>query len=135
MFGGLVPYESLRGVLGESDLLVVASSFEPAHARMSRSSVQTKITDYLASGRAVLNVGPRDGACARFLRERHIALFIDEPNAIIGADVLKRTVANRAALTEIAARGWDICKRDHEIGAVSRRMAAFLAGLATGDGR
>ena len=87
------------------------------------------------TGRAILNVGPRDGACARFLRERQIALFIDEPNAIIGADVLKRAVANRAALNEIAVRGWDICKRDHEIGAVSRRMAAFLAGLATGEGR
>ena len=130
VFGGLVPYEQLRGVLSDSDLLVVASSFEPEHARMSRSSVQTKITDYLASGRAILNVGPADGACARFLRARHIALFIDEPNAVVGGDVLRRAMANRAGLAAIAARGWEVCKRDHEIGAVSRGMATFLSGLA-----
>lgn len=128
--GGLVSYEALRGVLADSDLLVVASSFEPAHERMSRSSVQTKITDYLASGRAILNVGPVDGACARFLRARDIAVFIDRPDVATAADVLGRAVANRGALAAIAARGWDVCVRDHEIGAVSRRMAAFLAGLA-----
>ena len=135
VFGGLVPYESLRGVLTDSDLLVVASSFEPAHARMSRSSVQTKITDYLATGRAILNVGPPDGACARFLRARNIALFVDEPNTVVAADVLRRAMANRAGLAGIAARGWDVCKRDHEIGAVSRRMADFLNGLSTGEAR
>ena len=128
--GGLVPYESLRGVLADSDLLVVASSFEPAHERMSRSSVQTKITDYLASGRAILNVGPADGACARFLRARDIAVFIDESGVAAAAAVLGRAMAERAALGAIAMRGWDACVRDHEIGAVSRRMAAFLAGLA-----
>ncbi len=129
VFGGLVPYESLRNVLADSDLLVVASSFAPEHARMSRSSVQTKITDYLASGRAILNVGPADGACSRFLRPRNMALFIDEPNTVIAADVLKRAMANRAGLAAIAAHGWEVCRRDHEIGAVSRRMAEFLAGL------
>lgn len=127
--GGLVPYESLRGVLADTDLQVVASSYEPAHARISRTSVQTKITDYLATGRAILNVGPADGACARFLRARNIALFVDEPSVVTAADVLKRAQANRAGLAAIASRGWDVCKRDHEIGAVSHRMADFLAGL------
>ncbi|MDA1080824.1 MAG: hypothetical protein O2973_03955 [Gemmatimonadetes bacterium] len=127
---GLVAYESLRGVLGESDLLVVASSFEAQHARMTRSSVQTKITDYLAAGRAILNVGPAEGACAGFLQSRDIALHVDVPDVAAAADVLRLALARRASLKEIAERGWAVCVRDHEIGAVSARMTDFLAGLA-----
>lgn len=127
--GGLVPYDALRATLGRSDLLVVASSFDDAHARMTRSSVQTKITDYLAAGRAILNVGPPDGACARFLRARDVALYIDQPDVASAAEALKEAIATRASLAEFARRGWEVCKRDHEIGAVSAGMAQFLAGL------
>jgi hypothetical protein len=129
VWGKIVPYESLRSTLADSDLLVVASSFEKEHERMSKSSVQTKITDYLASGRAILNVGPADGACARFLRERDIAVFIDSPDAPAAALTLGRLVTARASLGEIAARGWEVVKRDHEIGAVGRETARFLRSL------
>jgi glycosyltransferase involved in cell wall biosynthesis len=129
VWGTIVPYESLRETLADSDLLVVASSFEKEHERMSRSSVQTKITDYLASGRAILNVGPADGACARFLRERDLAVYIDSPDAPAAALTLGRIVNDRASLGAIAARGWEVVKRDHEIGAVGRATAAFLSSL------
>jgi glycosyltransferase involved in cell wall biosynthesis len=129
VMGGLVPYEALRETLAQSDLLVVASSFAPEHARMSRSSVQTKITDYLASGRAILNVGPEDGACARFLRERAIGLYIDADDLNVATAALRRAIGSRAALAEVAMRGWEVARRDHEVGAVSRATAEFLAGL------
>ena len=127
---GLVAYDGLRGVLGDSDLLVVASSFEAEHARMSRSSVQTKITDYFAAGRAILNVGPADGACARFLRARDAALYADQPDVAAAAEVLRNAMAQRSSLNTIARRGWEVCVRDHEVGAVSAKMAHFLAGLS-----
>jgi glycosyltransferase involved in cell wall biosynthesis len=126
VFGSIVPYERLRDTLADSDLLVVASSFSAAHERMSKSSVQTKITDYLASGRAILNVGPSDGACARFLRERDIAVYIDSPDLPAAALTLGRLVAERGSLRSVAARGWEVVKRDHEIGAVGRKTADFL---------
>jgi glycosyltransferase involved in cell wall biosynthesis len=129
VMGGLVPYEALRETLGDSDLLVVASSFAPEHARMTRSSVQTKITDYLASGRAILNVGPPEGACARFLRERAIGVYLDSDDLHEATTVLRRAMSGRAALAEVAMRGWDVVRRDHEVGAVSRSTAEFLSGL------
>jgi glycosyltransferase involved in cell wall biosynthesis len=128
-WGRIVPYESLRATLADSDLLVVASSFAKEHERMSKSSVQTKITDYLASGRAILNVGPPDGACARFLRDRDIAVFIDSPDLPAAALTLGRLVAARESLGAIAQRGWEVVKRDHEIGAVGRETARFLRSL------
>jgi hypothetical protein len=128
-FGGIVPYEKLRAKLADSDLLVVASSFANEHVRMTRSSVQTKITDYLASGRAILNVGPPDGACTRFLRERDIAVYIDSPQVSIAENTLRRLVEKRDSLLSIAARGWELVKRDHEISAVSRATGEFLGTL------
>jgi glycosyltransferase involved in cell wall biosynthesis len=129
LMGGLVPYDGLRQTLADSDLLVVAASFAPEHARMSRSSVQTKITDYLASGRAILSVGPEDGACTRFLRERAIGVYIDADDVHAAVSVLRRAISSRPALAELAMRGWEVARRDHEVGAVSLATAAFLKGL------
>jgi glycosyltransferase involved in cell wall biosynthesis len=129
VYGGLIPYEALHSALGDSDLLVVASSFATEHARMTRSSVQTKITDYMASGRAILNVGPAEGACARFLRERAIGVYVDSDDVHAATTALRRAMSSRNLLSEVAMRGWEVARRDHEIGAVSRATAAFLAGL------
>lgn len=129
-YGGLVAYDMLRSVLGDSDLLVVASSFDSAHARMTRSSVQTKITDYFATGRAILNVGPADGACANFLRERDAAVVADTPSVDAIAGVIADAIRNRPRLRETARRAWEVCARDHEIGAVSASMAKFLGSIA-----
>jgi glycosyltransferase involved in cell wall biosynthesis len=132
VFGDLVAYESLRAKLGDSDLLVVASSFEAEHARMTRSSVQTKVTDYMASGRAILNVGPADGACACFLRERGIAIEIATADPGGAAAALAGAMRDRPRLDAMARRAWEICARDHEIGNVGARMAEFLGALRPG---
>jgi glycosyltransferase involved in cell wall biosynthesis len=126
VWGGLVPYEQLRDTLGGCDLLVVASSFDAAHERMTRSSVQTKITDYLAAGRAILNVGPAAGACARFLQDREIACFLDDPRPEAATAALGAALRDRGALVALAQRGWEVVTRDHEIGAVGDRVAAFF---------
>jgi len=69
--GGIVPYAQLRERLGTYDLLLVASAFDPAYAALSRSSLQTKVTDYLAAGRPILACGPADAASNAYLRAHH----------------------------------------------------------------
>ncbi|MBM3907983.1 MAG: hypothetical protein FJ363_07880 [Gemmatimonadetes bacterium] len=130
--GGLVPYAELGTALGGCDLLLVASSFESSQAHMSRSSIQTKVTDYMAAGRPILACGPADAASNRFLREHGCALFAEDPapGAIDGA--LKAAVAARDEGPQMARRAWDVVRSEHELVAVTDRLYAFLADAASG---
>ncbi|MFM6367886.1 MAG: hypothetical protein ACKPGN_06580, partial [Dolichospermum sp.] len=49
-YGSFIPYEHLNQYLQQADLLLVVSSFLPEYAHIIASSVQTKLTDYMASG-------------------------------------------------------------------------------------
>ncbi len=124
--GGLVPYESLFSTLRECDLLLVASSFDPAQSHMSRSSLQTKVTDYMAVGRPILACGPADSASNTFLRAHDVAFFAEDlaPAAIDAA--LRACVDARAMGPAMARRAWDVARRDHEIFRVTERLYAFL---------
>jgi glycosyltransferase involved in cell wall biosynthesis len=130
--GGLVPYAQLGAALGDADLLLVASSFEPSQAHMSRSSVQTKVTDYMASGRPILACGPSDAASNRFLREHDCALFAEDSSPAAIDSALRACVASRQQGPAVARRAWDVVRREHELGAVTDRLYAFLARIARG---
>lgn len=128
--GGLVPYAQFAGALGACDLLLVASSFEPSQAHMTRSSVQTKVTDYMAAGRPILGCGPRDAASNRFLREHACALFAEDPAPAAVDSALRACVAARSEGPALARRAWDLVRREHEVGAVTGALYAFLAAMS-----
>ncbi len=125
--GGLVPYEALGAALGDCDLLLVASSFDPSQAHMSRSSIQTKVTDYMAAGRPMLACGPHDAASHRFLDEHQCAYFAEDPAPAAIDAALRACITSRAAGPALARRAWDVARREHELGAVTTRLYAFLA--------
>jgi hypothetical protein len=127
---GLVPHDDLVQSLGAADLLLVASSFDPAQAHMSRSSVQAKVTDYMASGRPILSCGPSDAASNRFLRERDCAYFATDPTATAMDAVLLQCIAERDRGPEVARRAYEVAKRDHEIGVVTDRLYGFLRQMS-----
>ncbi len=128
--GGLIPYAALRGVLAECDLLLVASSFEPSQAHMSRSSLQTKVTDYMASGRPILACGPPDAASNRFLRQHACACFAEDPSPAAIDAALRACVAERAGGPALARRAWDVVRREHDAETVSARLHDFLGRMA-----
>jgi len=133
--GGLVPYELLGGALGDCDLLLVASSFDPSQAHMSRSSVQTKVTDYMAAGRPILGCGPHDAASNRFLEEHACALFAEDPAPAAVDSALRACVAARNDGPALARRAWDVVRREHEMGAVTDALYGFLRRMADGEQR
>ena len=128
--GGLIPYPTLGDALGGCDLLLVASSFERSQAHMSRSSIQTKVTDYMAAGRPILACGPQLAASNNFLRRHDCAYFAEDPAAEAIDAVLRDCVAARADGPAMARRAWEVVRREHELVAVTDRLYAFLAGAA-----
>ncbi len=130
--GGLVPYAELGAALGGCDLLLVASSFDPAQAHMSRSSIQTKVTDYLAAGRPILACGPSDAASNRFLRDHDCARFAEDPAPAAIDGALRASLDARADGPTLARRAYEVAQRDHEIVSVTDRLHAFLASVVHG---
>lgn len=128
--GGLIPYAELGGALGGCDLLLVASSFESSQAHMSRSSIQTKVTDYMAAGRPILACGPHQAASNDFLRRHDCALFAEDPAPAAIDTVLRHCVAARADGPAMARRAWDVVRREHDLVGVTDRLYAFLAEAA-----
>jgi hypothetical protein len=127
--GGLVPYAELGAALGGCDALLVASSFEASQAHMSRSSIQTKVTDYMAAGRPILACGPHDAASNRFLSEHDCAFFAEDPAPQAIDATLRTVIGARDAGVAVARRAWDVVRREHEMGVVTERLHAFLASV------
>ena len=128
--GGLLPYEQLHATLGGHDLLLVASSFRASQERMSRASLQTKVTDYMLAGRPILACGPSYAASNSFLRQHQCALFAEDPAPAAIDAVLRDALTERAANTDLARRAFDIVVRDHAAPAVAEQMARVLREAA-----
>ncbi len=128
--GGLIPYADLGGALGGCDLLLVASSFDASQAHMSRSSIQTKVTDYMAAGRPILACGPHAAASNDFLRRHECAYFAEDPAPAAIDAVLRHCVAARAEGPAMARRASDVVRREHDLVGVTDRLYAFLAEAA-----
>jgi hypothetical protein len=66
------------------------ASFEEAHQSFSRSSVQTKLTDYMAARKPLLFVGPPESASGRFVENWDCGFTISTANP---ADIAERLQA------------------------------------------
>lgn len=128
--GGIVPYAQLRERLGTYDLLLVASAFDPAYAALSRSSLQTKVTDYLSAGRPILACGPSEAASNAYLREHDCAWLVESRVPSEVDDVLARCITSRPEGQDVATRGYALVVREHDAAAVSARLSAFLTAAA-----
>ena len=97
---------------------------------MSRSSVQAKVTDYMAAGRPILGCGPHDAATNRFLREHGCAHFAEDPSPVAMDAALRACMDARADGPSMARRAYEVVRREHEIGAVTAQLYEFLRRMA-----
>jgi hypothetical protein len=68
-----IPYEQVRKLAEDSDLLIHVESFDPFIAKDRKNAFSTKIMDCLASGRPFLLYAPKEMAESRFLQEKGLA--------------------------------------------------------------
>jgi glycosyltransferase involved in cell wall biosynthesis len=89
-YGGWKPYHEIHAALQQAWLLVCTASFAEAHQACSRSSVQTKLTDYMACGKPILFVGPADAASGAFVEEYDLGFTLATQ---LPADIAERLLA------------------------------------------
>ncbi|MCA0382645.1 MAG: glycosyltransferase [Bacteroidetes bacterium] len=86
-YGGWKPYHEIHAPLQQAWLLVCTASFAEAHQAYSRSSVQTKLTDYMACGKPILFVGPADAASGAFVEDYDLGFTLATQ---VPADIAER---------------------------------------------
>lgn len=80
-----VPYYDVPRVVNENDVVVFVESFVPQYCNVARLSFSTKICDYLASGKCILAIGPRNIAPIEYFKEEDAAVVATSKDEIVDA--------------------------------------------------
>lgn len=127
--GGLCDSAELQQVLLEADLALLACAFAEDQRLMSRSSVQTKLTEYMSTGIPILGVGPADAASIEFVKRWNVGRCCTLPDVARLADTLAE-FASSDELAEIAARSRDIVRQHFDADRIRAQLWQFIASAA-----
>jgi glycosyltransferase involved in cell wall biosynthesis len=127
IYGSMIAYEDLQIYLRRADLLLVSSSFLPEYAHMTRSSVQTKLTDYMISGRPILSCGPVYAVCNDFIRKWNCGLISSDSDINMIKLMLKEAVANRADNQSFARTAFDVASQVFDKPRVTQHLFNFIS--------
>jgi glycosyltransferase involved in cell wall biosynthesis len=127
--GGLRDPAQLREDLLEADLALLACSFAEEQRTMSRSSLQTKLTDYMSAGTPILGVGPDDAASIRFVEQWGVGRCCTTPDRARLADVIAE-LARSGELPRIAERARRVVREHFDSDEVRDRVWRFVAAAS-----
>ncbi len=129
-YGSLIPYHELEKYLKRADLLLVTSSFLPELAPITRSSVQTKLTDYMVSGRPILSCGPDYSACHQFLKKWNCGLVCETNQVKEVKEFLLEHMNNLSENQVLAQRAFEVVKNNFAQNKVIGNLHKFIASIA-----
>lgn len=125
-YGSFIQYEKLTEYLQQANLLLVASSFLPESAHIVRSSVQTKLTDYMASGQPILSCGPDYAICNDFVKNWNCG-FVCETNKITEIKALLLSIIqNPEKSLSLAQNAYEVVKNNFEMSRVRSKLYNFI---------
>ena len=125
-YGSLIPYEQLNDYLQKANLLLVASSFLPEYAHMISSSVQTKLTDYMASGKPILTCEPSYGACNEFIKTWKCGVVCETNQITKIKEILLEQLQNTSELYQLAKNGFEVVNNHFETNIVRNKLYDFI---------
>lgn len=128
VYGSLIPYNELDSHLKKADLLLVATSFLPENSHMVRSSVLTKLTDYMAAGRPILSCGPDYSACNHFLKKWDCGLVCETNKVPEIKEIIIKQMQNRSDQT-LAKLAWETLNNNFEKSKVTTKLYQFIANI------
>ena len=127
-FHGFVPYDRIKDVINESDIVLHVESQDEKYAESLRYGFSTKIADCLSSGRPFLLYASRNIACAQYLIKNDCAWFADT------TDSLKKTILliinNGKMRDRKLAKAKEIAANNHSIKKNSELFQKHLLSVA-----
>jgi hypothetical protein len=108
LYKGSLAGNELKEKLAAADFLLHVESSEREYRRLTRLSVSTKISEYLASGTCVIGYGPAEVASMRILCDNRVGVTINDIDSEDEKIVKLRTILSDCNLkNQYAKRGFD----------------------------
>lgn len=124
---GLRPYEDIKRIMHESDVVLHVESFEEETIDTVKYSLSTKIIDCLQSGNQVLGIGPSEIASIKYLKRVKGAIVVDSQENIEIA--LKNLINNPEQILHRAIETRSYALEKHDINKVQKRLRSELNSL------
>lgn len=112
-FHGLVPYEEVKGILRNSDLILYVESFDMFYQEDVKFGFSTKIADSLSSGNCFLLYSPEHFACHQYLKNNDAAYTASTRDQL--KTILKELVNNPKARVRYQAKALELARKNHDI--------------------
>ena len=127
-YHGLVPYEQVKQLLRDSDLLLYVESFDAFYQEDIKFGFSTKIADSLASGNCFLLYAPEHFACYQYLRRNQAAYTASQPQELKA--VLQELIENPSARCRYTQTALKLAQRNHRIESSTHKFQNILRELA-----
>lgn len=123
---GSRPYEEIKRIMHEADVVLHVESFEKKQQDTVRYSFSTKIIDCLQSGAQVLGIGPEGIASIEYLKKVDGAAVIDQQGKVVEA---VEEMIRQGMMLENAKRTRQYALQKHERNAVQEKLRDDFATL------
>jgi glycosyltransferase involved in cell wall biosynthesis len=129
-YGGFVDYRHMSEVLQNASVCLLATSYLSEYEAYAKTSVQTKITDYMAAGRPILSVGPDYAIGHEFIDKYNCGYSITDLEPIAVAKKISYLINNKEKLEEMGASSLKAVKTNFTKEVVQKKMYDYLIALS-----
>lgn len=130
VFHGAISGEEVRRVQQDADCLVHVEGFSESSIFKTRMSFSTKIIDYLATGKALLAIGPKEINSIQLLRDKKMAVVVDRIEDL--DDTISNMIEERIDLSKIKEAAYNYLITERDIHTIQDGMYKRLLGLVQG---
>lgn len=129
---GTLPYSEVPAAQMKSDVLVHAEAFlEGLSLARTRLSLSTKIPQYLAAGRPVLAVGPKNVASMEYLSRTGAAMLVGSSSYEEIVSNVERMARDATLRASMGRAGRVFCEKHHTRDAMTARFSAVVEEAIT----
>ena len=129
---GKRPYDEIKQILAEADIVLHVESFDPKQQESVHFSFSTKIVDCLQSGSGVLAIGPAGIASMEYLRAVPGVKVIDNSENI--ENILTEIVSSKEELSENVKKIRDFALAHHDINKIRNDLRSDFLSIFNSKG-
>jgi glycosyltransferase involved in cell wall biosynthesis len=121
-----VPQEEVPRIQRAADILFLPMSFDSPYPRVVKTSLPTKVGDYLSSCRPILVHAPPDCFISWYFRTHRCGLVVDEPSPARVAEGIDRLAGDAELQRRLVAAARERAARDFDRSDLTTRFVRYL---------
>lgn len=123
-----VPYEKVKQILEDSDVLLFIESLEKKQKNIARLSFSTKLSDYFSCAKCIIAIGDGEIAPIKYLKENNAALVCTNNEQIV--DGIKQLLMNPTMISELAKNAYNLGITKHSEQLMKKRVHDAICEMA-----